>query len=132
MLVCVSLHYLARETAGAARIRLSLRPLIGEDAKETANPGRKRAAGMRRRVWGDVIARSEATKQSILLFAVAWIASRSLSSGAHSRDPLARNDGLEQRATLSTVIVREGGRSTPALTLQKSSTFHLDHAPAMR
>jgi hypothetical protein len=23
-----------------------------------------------------------------------WIASRSLSSGAHSRDPLARNDGM--------------------------------------
>jgi hypothetical protein len=27
-------------------------------------------------------------------FIAAWIASRSLSSGAHSRDPLARNDGL--------------------------------------
>src|SRR6266404_5011251 len=27
-------------------------------------------------------------------FAARWIASRSLSSGAHSRDPLARNDGL--------------------------------------
>jgi hypothetical protein len=26
-------------------------------------------------------------------FVAAWIASRSLSSGAHSRDPLARNDG---------------------------------------
>src|SRR6267143_3907756 len=39
-----------------------------------------------------VIARSEATKQSILC-AARWIASRSLSSGAHSRDPLARNDG---------------------------------------
>src|SRR6266481_1377262 len=38
-----------------------------------------------------VIARSEATKQSI--FAAPWIASWSLSSGAHSRDPLARNDG---------------------------------------
>jgi hypothetical protein len=36
---------------------------------------------------------SEATKQSILPRAVKWIASRSLSSGAHSRDPLARNDG---------------------------------------
>src|ERR1700730_682312 len=46
MLVCISLHHLARETAGAARTRLSLRPLIGEDAKETANPGRKRAAVM--------------------------------------------------------------------------------------
>src|SRR3977135_2981817 len=34
-----------------------------------------------------------ATKQSILPYAARWIASRSLSSGAHSRDPLARNDG---------------------------------------
>jgi hypothetical protein len=34
---------------------------------------------------------SEATKQSILS-RHPWIASRSLSSGAHSRDPLARND----------------------------------------
>jgi hypothetical protein len=41
-----------------------------------------------------VIARSEATKQSILSSAsLVWIASRSLSSGARSRDPLARNDG---------------------------------------
>ena len=31
--------------------------------------------------------------------AVAWIASRSLSSGAHSRDPLARNDGAAYGAT---------------------------------
>src|SRR3954469_18377948 len=34
-----------------------------------------------------------ATKQSIFLCAAGWIASRSLSSDAHSRDPLARNDG---------------------------------------
>jgi len=33
-----------------------------------------------------------ATKQSIYPRVGAWIASRSLSSGAHSRDPLARND----------------------------------------
>jgi hypothetical protein len=33
-----------------------------------------------------------ATKQSIARQAERWIASRSLSSGAHSRDPLARND----------------------------------------
>jgi hypothetical protein len=36
---------------------------------------------------------ASAAKQSIFLFAAAWIASWSLSSGAHSRDPLARNDG---------------------------------------
>src|SRR5450759_3908736 len=29
------------------------------------------------------------------LYVARWIASRSLSSGAHSRDPLARNDGLK-------------------------------------
>ena len=40
-----------------------------------------------------VIARSEATKQSIYPRVERWIASRNLSSGAHSRDPLARNDG---------------------------------------
>ncbi len=45
-----------------------------------------------------VIARSKATKQSILASFAAWIASRSLSSGAHSRDPLARNDGGEDIA----------------------------------
>src|ERR1700679_3352366 len=39
-----------------------------------------------------VIARSNATKQSSVSRAEPWIASRSLSSGAHSRDPLARND----------------------------------------
>ena len=48
-----------------------------------------------------VIAKSKATKQSILSFflcAARWIASRSLSSGAHSRDPLARNDGFRTNA----------------------------------
>jgi hypothetical protein len=39
-----------------------------------------------------VIARSEATKQPISPQAGKWIASWSLSSGAQSRDPLARND----------------------------------------
>src|SRR6266404_5283543 len=38
--------------------------------------------------------------------AALWIASRSLSSGAHSRDPLARNDGCVA-ATFPAVIVRE-------------------------
>jgi hypothetical protein len=39
----------------------------------------------------DVIA--SAAKQSILSFVAAMNASRSLSSGAHSRHPSARNDG---------------------------------------
>jgi hypothetical protein len=45
-----------------------------------------------------VIARSEATKQSRTFAFKPWIASRSLSSGAHSRDPLARNDGFNANA----------------------------------
>ena len=40
------------------------------------------------------------------LFAARWIASRSLSSGAHSRDPLARNDGWIQFRALATLIAR--------------------------
>ena len=43
-----------------------------------------------------VIARGEATKQSRTFAPHGWIASRSLSSGAHSRDPLARNDDRGQ------------------------------------
>src|SRR5712672_3080311 len=33
------------------------------------------------------------------LYAARWIASRSLSSGAHSRDPVARNDGVKAHHT---------------------------------
>jgi hypothetical protein len=41
----------------------------------------------------DVIAKNEGD-EAIRTFVVAlWIASRTPSSGAHSRDPLARNDG---------------------------------------
>jgi hypothetical protein len=32
---------------------------------------------------------------SLAMTLMDWIASRSLSSGAHSRDPLARNDGFK-------------------------------------
>src|SRR5438445_8673765 len=42
---------------------------------------------------------ASAAKQSICPRAEVWIASRSLSSGAHSRDPLARNDVERARAT---------------------------------
>jgi hypothetical protein len=49
-----------------------------------------------------VIARSDATEQSSF-FAWRWIASRSLSSGARSRDPLARNDDLRY-AWLATAL----------------------------
>jgi hypothetical protein len=45
----------------------------------------------KRVLFGTVVIASEA-KQSIYPLVALWIASRSLSSGAHSRDPLARND----------------------------------------
>ena len=55
--------------------------------------------GGRRRGLRDVAASSlrGATRRSnpSVLCAARWIASRSLSSGAHSRDPLARNDGID-------------------------------------
>src|SRR5712692_4462899 len=91
LLVCVLPIQSAHETAGAAGTRHSPRPPWGR--KINAQLGR--IAPRDREVASGfvVIARSEATKQSILSFAALWIASRSLSSGVHSRDPLARNDG---------------------------------------
>ena len=79
----------AYETAGAARARHSLRPLVyggtcfgrNSDAFVSREGGRPSLRG------------ATATKQSMPPLAAPWIASRSLSSGAHSRDPLARNDG---------------------------------------
>jgi hypothetical protein len=52
---------------------------------------------------------AQATKQSSFVsFNQSWIASRSLSSGAHSRDPVARNDDLAEAhlATSSVPIWR--------------------------
>jgi hypothetical protein len=66
------------------------RPLSGESIP--CNNSGASCRGNAKVCFIRVIARSEATKQSILSSA-RWIASRSLSSGAHSRDPLARNDG---------------------------------------
>src|ERR1700726_341727 len=40
MLVCVFYVHFARETAGAARTRLSLRPLLSRRVKDDANLGR--------------------------------------------------------------------------------------------
>jgi hypothetical protein len=44
----------------------------------------------------------EGGSNPFFLYAEKWIASRSPSSGAHTRDPLARNDGLYDRAMPST------------------------------
>src|SRR5450755_1439176 len=47
MLVCVFLHNFAHETAGAARIRLSLRPLFLEGKEISSKPRAHRAARSR-------------------------------------------------------------------------------------
>jgi hypothetical protein len=70
-----------------------------------------------------VITRSEATKQSIFP-AAKWIASRSLASGAHSRDPLARNDDKGSAATPhvsdhQAVVVIHVGRRISARSLPR-------------
>jgi hypothetical protein len=62
MLVCAFLHIFARETAGAARTWLSLRPLFEEGGKKQQNPGETRR-GNYMRVQEIVIA--SAAKQSI-------------------------------------------------------------------
>src|ERR1019366_7093824 len=80
------------------------------------NTSRKKACGEIAKSWLNVIARGtcdEAIHSSPAAFAAPWIASRSLSSGAHSRDPLARNDVVRLFENQTpVVIVRERGRSS--------------------
>jgi hypothetical protein len=81
----------AHEAAGATGTRLSLRPLIFSRRRILHNSGvsRRGKAEMR----PDVIASEAKRSNPFFLRVTGWFASRSLSSGAHSRDPLARNDG---------------------------------------
>jgi hypothetical protein len=81
----------AREAAGALGTRHSLRPLIRR-ARDSCTTRAIHAARSRR---CDVIARSNATKQSIL----SW-------RGPVDCFACARNEGVETRSTLPTVIAR--------------------------
>jgi hypothetical protein len=92
--------------SGASGARHSLRPLFEEGGKDMHNPGAMRRGNaklcLHSSLRGALLsaearlrAKADATKQSIFLYAAPWIASWSLSSGARSRDPLARNDGIE-------------------------------------
>src|SRR5665647_377463 len=87
--VRISLH-IAHETAGAARTRSSLRPLIAE-GEEFLMARARRAARTRRHVFRQGEERMRRSNPQ--RHGQTWIASRSLSSGAHSRDRLARNNG---------------------------------------
>jgi hypothetical protein len=70
--------------------RFTQQPVIEQELETCLN---RLMAREREPIKIKAIARSKATKQSMFPLAAPWIASRSLSSGAHSRDPLARNDG---------------------------------------
>jgi hypothetical protein len=69
--------------------RHSLRPLFGGQDKNYTSREKSRGEIADSR-------HCEAQRDEAIhsCFAARWIASRSLSSGAHSRDPLARNDDL--------------------------------------
>src|SRR5580700_5509699 len=71
-------------------VRTSL--VLHNSKYEAAVPLEVKARGYRQLF--PVIARSASDEAIHSYFVVRWIASRSLSSGAHSRDPLALNDEL--------------------------------------
>src|ERR1700712_2717673 len=104
MLVCVSLSNLARETAGAARTRSSLRPLISESGNLMANLARNR-----RRDRGLISHRhcEERSDEAIHAFLC----------GQMDCFAIARNDGLDHRAISSTVVPAHAGTHTPRLLL---------------
>jgi hypothetical protein len=128
-------YYTTRAAAGASDTRLSLRPLFGEGGRF------QQTSGVSRRENAEVCfpslpatnakrLRKGAKRRSnpFFLYIATWIASRSLSSGAHSRDPLARNDasfsppsarvsawqGRDERSSL--LGVGGGGLSVNSLT----------------
>ena len=83
----------AHEAAGAAGTRHFPRPLWAGDKCKPRAQSRREDEDVRETTSTSL---RGATRRSnpLFLHAARWIASRSLSSGAHSRDPLARNDGL--------------------------------------
>ena len=84
---------IARETAGAASTRSSLRPQFSKRANEDANLGRQRRENAK---LHPPSLRAQRSNPSTPLAAL-WIASRSLSSGGASRrSDVARNDGRER------------------------------------
>jgi hypothetical protein len=66
--------------------------------------------------------RVASAKQSIQPRAEVWIASRSLSSGARSRDPLARND----EETFSLRQINPTGKSVQSLSIPSRKNIPLN------
>src|ERR1700682_1402064 len=99
--VCSCAHFfvhIAHETAGAARTWSSLRPLIFEGEEFLHNSGASRREIVELCPL-TVSARSVSDEAIHTTIAARWIASRSLSSGPHTRDPLVRNDGLMHKSS---------------------------------
>src|SRR5450756_1329399 len=91
MLVCASLHHLARETAGAARTRSSLRPLYYEGGTNRPNLARNR-----QRECGIMSCRhcEERSDEAIhsFLSSLDGLLRGACHRAALRADPLARND----------------------------------------
>src|SRR6266567_7860838 len=103
MLVRATIYFIAHGTSGAARIRHSLRPLISRGRENYLQD----SGAMRRENANPYLPSLRAQRSNPFFLSVArWIASRSLSSGAHSRDPVARNDDFGYRAQLYTTRPR--------------------------
>jgi len=97
LLACVNAHSFARKARGCGQHPAFPAP------SDFGAPHRSQDSGESGRE--NVFARhcEERSDEAIQTFAAdaVWIASRSLSSGAHSRDPLARNDNAGRRNWLS-------------------------------
>jgi hypothetical protein len=104
--------YTTRAAAGASSARHSPRPLTswGEGFRHNSDASRREIADthlkMPRRHCEE---QSDEAIHSSILRRPLWIASRSLSSGAHSRDPLARNDAIKTHHTFSRHRPRNAG-----------------------
>jgi hypothetical protein len=83
----------AHAAADAPSVRHSLRPLFfeGTSTQQLGRIAPREGGGVAE--IGATSLRGAKRRSNPVFLAAPWIASRSLSSGAHSRDPLARNDG---------------------------------------
>jgi hypothetical protein len=79
------------------------------EGKEFQSKPRARAAARSRSCVVTSLRGAERRSNPFFLCVATWIASRSLSSGAHSRDPLARND--ESQSTGGLKFKLEGKRA---------------------
>src|ERR1700731_5107876 len=95
MLVCS--FYFACEAAGASRARHSLRPLFSEG--KTLKQNSREMRGEIAKLYPDVIARSNATKQSTFVSWPLWIASLTLAMTVFDTRPKFAEQNSRNTAT---------------------------------